>query len=266
MESTEHVVDLGTVIARAILTGEGPAPSCALEQISDLDRAYAIQDMVVPHLGNIIGYKVALGDRASQQRFAVHEPIYGVLTDRMLLPNGSDLPRGAAPLLFEADLLMTVRSDRINEARTISDVAAEAAEIAAFIEVPQLLPPPPNIAAGLYLVATAAGARFGIVGSTCATDEIDDLELRLAEMQVIMKAADGAVLTDARGTDLMGHPLTPALHLIEHLSERGSALRPGDRISLGTFGSGPFPAHAGTYTVAYAGLTEIPLSATVTFR
>ena len=71
-----------------------------------LDAAYALQNAYVEHLsatlrGGVVGYKAGLTSPATQERFGVAHPLYGVLLEEMLLPSGSAVPgrlRGAPAL------------------------------------------------------------------------------------------------------------------------------------------------------------------------
>ena len=74
-------------------------------------------------LGKAVGYKAGLTNRAVQQRFDYFQPIRGVLLEKMLLADGAEIPAkfGARPV-FEADLVVEVKDEGINDAKTPREV------------------------------------------------------------------------------------------------------------------------------------------------
>src|SRR5688500_12394172 len=85
----------------------------------------------------IVGYKAGLTSREVQERFGVASPVRGVLLEKMLLPDGTEVPHdfGARPM-FEADLLVIVKNDAIHQAKTHLDVLRALSQVAPFIELP----------------------------------------------------------------------------------------------------------------------------------
>lgn len=241
--------------------------ACARVGTMTLDQAYRAQRRAVMAIGAPTGYKIALATVASQAQFGMTEPAIGILRDPQFQATGTvvELTGNRDVLIaFEPDLLVTVADVAINDAETIEQVAAALSSVSAFAEVPQLLSLPADASRAPMFVASNAGARLGIVGDTIAFDRDDMLE-RLATMRVKVEDGNGNLVSSARGSDLMGHPLNPALFLVRKLREQGIRLAVGDRISLGSFAS-PQPAKDGTFRVAYEGLGDEPLMVEVSFR
>lgn len=256
-------------LAKVADRGGAIDPSCVpslLSMLGSTDRAYDLQTRVQAWLGRRTGYKVALSSRPAQERFGVTEPVYGALVEGMLLNDGAELSLAHPSLYVEADLMVRVGSEKINDAHTLGDIARNLSELAVFIEVPQILTAPNGVDPGAYFVATGAGAHRGVLGQRIVMDGSAGMLDRLARMKVVLSGPDGAPISTSVGRDLMGHPLAPALFLIRKLKSRGERLQTGDYLSLGTFGPGPVPAKAGSYVLTYRGLTPEPLSATVRFR
>ena len=70
-------------------------------------------------LGERAGYKAGLTNRPLQDRFGATEPVGGVLFRSMLLPSGTEIEADfGVRSVYEADLIVTVADERINEART----------------------------------------------------------------------------------------------------------------------------------------------------
>ncbi len=230
-----------------------------------MSEAVCMRDELVKalqrRLGRVIGYKAGLTSRAVQQRFGYDQPVRGVLLAGMLRPETRDsLPAsfGARPVV-EADLLVEVKDESINEARNHLDVLKALSKVIPFIELPDLTIAEGEPVTGPIIAAINVGARRGVFGlhpvPVEATQAFAD---RLAGMRVVVTDADGKTLSDSPGTAILGHPLNAVLWLIDDLRRSGIRLKAGDVLSLGTF-SPPLPARAATsLTVRYTGLPGDP--------
>ena len=250
-------------LSRSILANT-PAP--ALTGMTSLADGQCAQDklvpMMVPHLGQPVGYKVGLTNAAAQQRFGVAHPVVGTIYQQTIaLRSGGEVPArfGALPNI-EADLLVRVRSDTINQARTHLDVLRSIDLVIPFIELPDLV-----LSSGMdgpNLLAINVGARLGVVGEPIPVQATEEFAARLATMTVTL-ASDQRELARAPGTALLGHPLNVIPWLAEDLARRGQRLQAGQYISLGGF-SPAVAAEAGrTYTVRYDGLQAEPVAVSV---
>ncbi len=217
-------------------------------------------------LGNPVGYKVGLVTREMQGRFGVEAPVRGILLEKMLLPNRSEIAPGFAvrPLL-EADLIVVVNDRGINKAQSIIEIAEHLKDIVAFIELPDsFLPtnPPPS---GAMLTAANVGARLGVLGNRLAVRPTSEFIKALSEMKVTISDGTGTELGRGQGKVILDHPLNAVLWLMEELHRSGERLKAGDLISLGSIKAIPAPAGK-TITVRYEGLPGAPLEATVHLR
>ncbi len=211
-------------------------------------------------LGKAVGYKAGLTNPAVQKRFATNQPVWGMLYADMLLPGGSTVSAafGTRPL-FEADMLVRVRSSDINHAKTPLQVLATIDQVIAFIELPDLLVQTPAQLNGAGLSAINVGARLGVVGTPLPVPrtraERYALLDALRDMEVVLSDdASGTALGRGKGSDILGHPLNAVVWLAGALAQEGKALQPGDLVSLGSF-SPLLPPKAGqAVTVHYHGL------------
>jgi len=253
-------------LSRSILANT-PAP--ALTGMTSLADGQCAQDrlvpLMVPHLGQPVGYKVGLTNAAAQQRFGVAHPVTGTIYQQTIaLRSGGEVPArfGAVPNV-EADLLVRVSSDAINQARSHLDVLRSIDLVIPFIEMPDLV-----LSGGMdgpNLLAINVGARLGVVGEAIPVDATEDFAGRLGAMTVTL-SSDQRELARAPGTALLGHPLNVIPWLAEDLSRRGQRLQVGQYVSLGGF-SPAVPAEAGrTYTVRYEGLLAQPVNVSVRTR
>lgn len=216
--------------------------------------------------GKSIGYKAGLTSPGAQQQLGYPNPVLGVLLSKMMLPNGATVPADFGPRpLFEADMLMTVKDEGINEARTITDAIKHISTLQPFIELPDLVLAQGEPMTGPVIVAINVGARLGVVGDPVPVLATPEFVNALADMQVSI-SADGTEISKAPGKTILGHPLNAVLYIAEEVQKRGGKLKAGDILSLGSF-SRLTPPKAGQKVVAtYEGLPTGPMSVQVAFK
>jgi 2-keto-4-pentenoate hydratase len=214
-------------------------------------------------LGAPVGYKAGLTNPAVQKRFNADAPVWGALYAPMLLPANSvvDPAFGARPL-FEADLLVRVRSEAINRAKTPDDVLQAIDQLIPFIELPDLVVQAPPKLNGAAISAINVGARLGVLGTPIEVPvtrgERYALNDALRDMVVIVKGG-GAELDRGAGSDVLGHPLNAVVWLAQDLARHGIALKPGDLVSLGSFSKLMAPKAGLAVEVGYLGLPGDPV-------
>lgn len=221
--------------------------------------------LLTPTLGRPVGYKVGLTNPTAQQRFGTSHPVTGIIYESTLRArSGGEVPAafGAVPTV-EADLLVRVSSEAINDARDHLAVLRSIDQVIPFIEMPDLA-----LSGGFdgpNLLAINVGARLGVVGTPIPVQVTEEFAARLGSMSVTL-ASDVREISRAPGTALLGHPLNVLPWLAQDLASRGGRLRVGDIISLGGF-SPAAPTEAGrTYTVRYEGLLVEPIAVSVRTR
>lgn len=235
-----------------------------------MDEAVCTQAGLVRFLsrsqGAAIGYKAGLTSRAAQQQLGVPTPVMGVLLSKMVLPDGSTVPADFGPRpLFEADMLVTVRDDGINQARTVTEVVKHLSTLQPFIELPDLVLAQGEKMTGPVVVAINVGARLGVVGAPVPVLATPEFVNALADMQVTL-TVDGAEISKGPGKAILGHPLNAVLFIAEEVQRRGGRLKAGDILSLGSF-SRLTPPKPGQKVVArYDGLPTGPMTVAVAFR
>ncbi|MBI3938744.1 MAG: fumarylacetoacetate hydrolase [Betaproteobacteria bacterium] len=216
--------------------------------------------------GRIVGYKAGLTNRAVQQRFGHASPVRGVLFEKMLLPDGAEVPArfGARPV-FEADLLVEVKDGAIHNARTHLEALASIARVIPFIELPDLMIAEGEPVNGALIAAINVGARLGVVGRGIDVAPTAEFADALARMRVVVADHSGKDLARGEGAAILGHPLNAAIWLAQDLALADVRLKAGDLLSLGAF-TPPLPPTPGTtITVRYEGLPGDPV-VSVRFR
>ena len=238
------------------------APAPTPEGLTDADASCSrakLHALLSQRLGKVIGYKAGLTNPAVQKRFNTDKPVWGRLYEGGILASGVtvDAAFGARPL-YEADLLVRVKSDAINRARTPAEVLDAVDQIIPFIELPDLLVQAPAKLNGPAVGAINVGARSGVAGKPIAVPassaERTALLDGLRDMMVTLSDAGGTKLGGGKGSDVLEHPLNAVVWLAGALAEENLAMKPGELISLGSF-SALLPPKAGLQvTATYEGL------------
>lgn len=211
-----------------------------------------------PVLGDVVGYKAGFINEALQKRFEVPAPAYGVMFAKTMIRSGERLPSkfGARPL-YEADLVATVASPALADARTPLEALRHIGEIVPFIELPDLSIEGNPL--GTALIATNIAFRGGVTGKGVKAEATEAFLASLAQMTVVMtEDKSGKELGRVKADVLMGNPVNAAMWLAQALKKDGIALKAGDLLSLGGFFP-PAPTAPGTtITVKYLGLAGDP--------
>ncbi len=237
-------------------------PAANPEGLSDADGACTrakFNARIAPRLGKVVGYKAGLTNPAVQKRFGTDKPVWGTLYEGMVQPSGAtiDAAFGARPL-FEADMLVRVKSAAVNQARTPMEVLEAIDQVIPFIELPDLLVQAPPKLNGAGVSAINVGARLGVAGQPLAVPALRAERYALLDalqgMQVTLADAQGAVLGQGKGSDILEHPLNAVVWLAQALRQEGIALQPGDLVSLGSFSPLLPPKPGLAVTATYEGL------------
>jgi 2-keto-4-pentenoate hydratase len=207
----------------------------------------------------IVGYKAGLTNRALQERFGASGPVRGVLLEKMLLPDGTEVPFdfGARPV-YEADLIAVVKSAAIYKAKTHLEVLGALSLVVPFIELPDLLVAEGEKLSAPLIVSLNVGARLGVVGKGVPVQATPEFAAALAAMRVVVTDQKGKELASGKGAAILDHPLNAVLWLIQDLEKGGVRLKPGDVLSLGSFTQPMKPVPGVTVTARYEGLPGNP--------
>ncbi len=238
-------------------------PARGLSKDMSVDDAQCLRQALVDELGKsqgrIVGYKAGLTNKAVQQRFGYPAPVRGMLFEKMLLADGAEVAAkfGARPV-FEADLVVEVKDEGINQAKTPAEVLRHVAKIYPFIELPDLVVAEGEPLNGPIITAINVGARLGVLGKPLAPDAAPGMLDALEKMMVVMRDQDGKELGKGPGAAILGHPLNAVVWLAEDLAKSGGKLRTGDLLSLGSFTPLVPPKAGSTITVTYDGLPGNP--------
>jgi 2-keto-4-pentenoate hydratase len=232
------------------------------EGLSEADGACTrakVNALLEKRMGPVVGYKAGLTNPAVQKRFGYDKPVWGKLYKGMVLPDGATVEAafGARPL-FEADMLVRVKSAGINQARTPMDVLEAIDQVIPFIELPDLVVQAPPKLNGPAISAINVGARLGVAGKpipvpTTRAERYAMLDA-LRDMNVVLTEGAGITLGMGKGSDILEHPLNAVVWLAQALAKEGLAMKPGELISLGSFSPLLPPKPGLKATATYNGL------------
>lgn len=237
-------------------------PADTPEGLSEADAACSrakFTALLELRFDTVIGYKAGLTNPAVQKRFNHDKPVWGKLFDSMVLEDGAEVEAafGARPL-FEADLLVRVKSDAINQATTPMEVLQLIDQVIPFIELPDLVVQAPPKLGGPGISAINVGARLGVAGQPIPVPvtrgELYAMHDGLRDMTVTLADGQGVTLGQGKGSDILGHPLNAVVWLAEALAQEGLAMKAGDLISLGSFSPLLPPKPGLKAVVSYSGL------------
>lgn len=242
------------------------------ENLSPLEikEAQQIQDKFIEKIslkyGKIIGYKAALTNSKVQKRFNINEPIRGTLLEKMLLPSGAIVNHkfGSIPMV-EGDLIVRVKSDQINTAKTPEEILNNLDAIVPFLELPDLVYQPQLKLSVKELIAINAGARLGIMGKPIKLQSSKQWLKRINNIKVIMLDKDNKQIAKGNSEELLGNPLNVVLWMKNSLKSEGKTLKKGDLLSLGSI-TPMIPVTKGQkIRLQYVGLESKPVEIKVSF-
>jgi 2-keto-4-pentenoate hydratase len=224
-----------------------------------LENSFQVQDefvkTITPTLGKLVGYKVGLTNKQSQNRFNVSTPITGILLEKMLLPNNTQIPVnfGSIPMM-EGDLMVRVGNNDINQANTPEEILANLDTIIPFIELPDLVYAPEVKVDAPALIAINVGARLGIMGEEIPLNNQQDWLDKIDKINLTITDENNQEIAQGNSGFLLGNPLNVVLWLKNDLQSRGQQLKKGDLISLGTVTPIIPVKKEGKITAKYTGL------------
>ena len=192
----------------------------------------------------LVGAKLGLTSRVKQEVMNVGEPLYGWVTDGMLLAPGEpvDLGRFIHPRA-EPEIAFLLGRD-VSTPATVASVLAATESVFAAVDVidsryedfrftlPDVVAD--NASAGAFLLGPAAVPPSALV----------DLPLVGCVLRV-----DGEVVATAAGAATMGHPAAAVAWLADRLATRGQALSAGMLVFTGGL-TEPVPLAAGSSVTA----------------
>ena len=225
-----------------------------------LDDAYAIQDAAIELRvaggERIIGAKLGLTSKAKQEQMGVDEPVYGWLTDAMLL--APEAPVVCSELVHprcEPEIVFRVGEDLQGPGVTAHDVLDATRTVCGGIEVIDSRFEAFSFTLPDVVADNTSAARF-VLGTKRVDPDAVDLGLIGCLFEV-----NGVLVGTAAGAALLGHPAAAVALLANHLGRRGKKIEAGWTLLAGGLTSA-VPLHPGTHVSAtYAHLGSVSVRA-----
>lgn len=254
-----------TEVAALVAARDARQPAVTPVGLSSADAACSrklLNQVLARQLGAPVGYKAGLTNPAVQKRFNADAPVWGVLYAPMMLADGAavDAAFGARPL-YEADMLVRVKSASVNHAKTPEDVLQHVDQVIPAIELPDLVVQAPGQLDGAGISAINVGARLFVAGAPIAVGPTRGDRAQWAQAlrdMTVVVSADGSEVDRGKGSDVLGHPLQAVIWLAQELQKSELYLKPGDLVSLGSFSKLMPPKPGMVVEVAYWGLPGTP--------
>jgi len=246
-------------------------PVAEVDPAMTMEQAFKVREkfvaLIAKEFGEPIGYKAGLTNPDAQKAFGVTHPVRGTLLKKMILKSGATIEAnfGARPL-SEGDLMVRVSNEAINKAKTPEDVLKNLDVVIPFIELPDLVYDLKLKMSGPAIAAINVGARYGVMGEPIPLSATPEWMARLKNFTLQVYDEKGTVVTEGKGSALLGDPLTVVLWIKDSLVAEGKKLKKGDLLSLGTIGK-MMPAKPGVVKAKYIDLDPNgPVEISVTFK
>ena len=202
----------------------------------------------------LIGYKVSLTSKETQNLFDTDTPLYGGLTDSALLDGQMALTDLAAPLL-EVEL-MFIAKEKLSIEDDIQEILQKM-DVAPGIEVPDSRFEEwfPKISVGQVIADSAVAGKIvlGEPQPSKSFEELDNLQTTLT--------LNGKLIATGSSSSVLGHPVYSIQWLINELAEHGKNIEKGMVISSGTLVQ-PRALETGTYLADFEGFGSVTLTVT----
>jgi 2-oxo-3-hexenedioate decarboxylase len=199
---------------------------------------YAIQRALIRLRGErgdpVVGVKAGLTSRAKQEAMGVHEPIYGYLSERMILDEDEEL--AVSELIHpraEPEIAFLLGAELRGPGVTLPDVLAATRGIAPAIEIIDSRYRDFKFTLADVVADNASSARV-ITGTW-----MDPSGLDLRMMGMIFEK-NGEIVETGAGAAVLGHPAVAVAWLANALADSGESLRPGQIVMPGALAN----AHA----------------------
>ncbi len=213
-------------------------------------EAYAVQNALLDlHRADgarIIGAKLGLTSRAKQVEMDVHEPIFGWLTDRMVLEPGEPfVVESLGQPRAEPEIAFLLGRDLSGPAVTAVHVLAATEAVFGAIEVLDSRYRGYRFTLPDVVADNASGGRV-LLGGAISPAAID-----LAEIGCVFER-NGELVATAAGAAVLGHPARAVAWLVRRLAATGRGLEAGQIVLSGGL-TAALPVAAGDVVTATFG-------------
>lgn len=235
MSSNDVIQQAADRIQIAHDIGRPDEPVRHLLNEGDIDAAYEVQEVNTKRRlergARLVGRKIGLTSKTVQNQLGVDRPDFGMLFDDMAVPDGEEVPVGAAlQPRVEGEITFVMERGLAMERPTPSDVVDAIAYATPSIEIvgSRIKDWDINIQ---DTIADNASAALYVVGNQKVS--LDAFDSRLCGMVV---ECQGEPLSVGAGAACLGHPVNAVRWLAEEMMHRGRPLEAGDVVMSGALG------------------------------
>jgi 2-oxo-3-hexenedioate decarboxylase len=192
----------------------------------------------------LVAAKLGLTSKAKQRVMNVDAPLYGWVTDRMLLPYGEpvELSRFIHPRVEPEIAFLLARP--VAAPATVTSVLAATEAVFAAVDVLDSRYENFRFKLPDVVADNASAAGFLLGPRAVPPADLEDLRLLGCVLRV-----GGDVVATAAGAAVMGHPAASVAWLVNRLAERGQSLDAGMLVFSGGL-TEPVPLQVGTSVTA----------------
>lgn len=209
-----------------------------------LRDAYRIQDAVVSARiargERVIGYKLGLTSKAKMKQMNVDSPIYGVLTDRMLIqPGGSCSVADLIHPKIEPEIAFLIGDRELRGGLSVEEVLQGCRGVCAAMEVIDSRYKDFRFELPDVIADNCSSTRF-VLGS----EILKPGEVHLQNLGMIL-SVNGQPVQFGSSAAILGHPAAALAELCRMLDDRGLGLPAGSIVLAGAATAAvPLPAGA----------------------
>jgi len=208
----------------------------------------------------IIGYKAGLTSAAGQAKFAVSEPLSGVLFNSGAQPLSADLHRSQfGQLMVETELGFRLNTSVTTPITSVTELKSMVAFVLPVIELPDLGFAKPDMSqsaklTGADIIAANVAAHSFIFGPEIPINHTPDLN----QLSVSL-TRDGKTINQGKGSDALGDQWQALLWLVNQLIAQGYSITDEQVLITGALGQ-MLPAKVGQYRAEFGPLGHVNFS------
>ncbi len=215
-----------------------------LESFSVMD-AYSIQELGIEQRKadgeTVVGLKMGLTSKAKREQMDLKDPCYGVLTDKMEIPDqGSYSMAGSIHPKIEPEIFFKISRDLKGKVSR-EEVLESISWVGAALEILDSRYTQFKYFSIEDVVADNSSSSHFILGNNLMNHN----ELDLENLKMILRV-DGKVVQEGYSRDISGNPLDSVVQLVHLLAERDQHL-PADSIVLAGAATAAVPLSPGMH-------------------
>ncbi|WP_016954999.1 2-keto-4-pentenoate hydratase [Catenovulum agarivorans] len=209
-------------------------------------QAYCLQQAFIKHKQDsntlTAGYKIAFTHVKVQEMFDTKEPAYASIFTGQFLANNSQIPTNfAVNPMYEADLVIEIKSDKIMQASSHLQLLQHISKLYPAFELVTL---PFNMkdekirtqVNANQLIAHNIMSVYFVLGDAIKVTATEEFAHKLGNTRILVTDENKELIQTADTESILRHPLNALAWLIEKFNQQGLALKAGDKISLGSLG------------------------------